>query len=228
MAVFYSGKILMKLESDGVLIDMRPLGERDCIACIFTHDYGVIRAVIRGAVIAKKNRPLVGQVGAAAWNARLDSQLGVFHWEAARNMAAPLMADAVRLAMMNAVFALIASLLPERECYGALYAATVDFLAAMANSPRPVDTYLTWEAEFLRDIGYAMDLSSCAGCGTRENLNYMSPRTCRAVCDSCAAPYADRLFRLPMTMQTGFRLIERICAEQGAVMPPARQILNMY
>lgn len=143
-------------------------------------------------------------------------------------MAAPLMADAVRLAMMNAVFALIASLLPERECYGALYAATVDFLAAMANSPRPVDTYLTWEAEFLRDIGYAMDLSSCAGCGTRENLNYMSPRTCRAVCDSCAAPYADRLFRLPMTMQTGFRLIERICAEQGAVMPPARQILNMY
>ena len=83
----------MKLETVGILIDIKPLSERDSLARIFTRDYGVMIGVMRGAVIAKKNRPLIGQVGAVSWNARLDSQLGVFHWEASRNMAALIMAD---------------------------------------------------------------------------------------------------------------------------------------
>ena len=105
----------MKLETVGILIDIKPLSERDSLARIFTRDYGVMIGVMRGAVIAKKNRPLIGQAGAVSWNARLDSQLGVFHWEASRNMAALIMADFSRLAMMNAAFALIGALLPARQ-----------------------------------------------------------------------------------------------------------------
>ena len=72
----------MKLESVGILIGLRPFNERDSVARIFTRDYGVLVGMMRGAVVAKKNKPLVGQVGVAMWNARLDSQLGMFHWEA--------------------------------------------------------------------------------------------------------------------------------------------------
>ena len=53
----------MKLETVGILIDIKPLSERDSLARIFTRDYGVMIGVMRGAVIAKKNRPLIGQVG---------------------------------------------------------------------------------------------------------------------------------------------------------------------
>lgn len=216
----------MKLESVGILIDQRPCNERDSLARIFTADFGVMTGIMRGAVVAKKNRPLIGQVGNVAWNARLDSQLGVFHWEGVRNMAASVMADARRLGMLNAAFALIVTLLPERERYDELYKETLEFLTALPNAARPADIYVEWEENFLRDIGYALDLSACAGCGGHENLNYLSPRTCRAVCDSCAAPYIGRLYQLPMTLDTGRRLLEQICTSQGATLPPARQILR--
>lgn len=111
----------MKLESYGILIGMRPLNERDAVAQVFTQDFGVMVGVMRGAVVAKKNKPLVGQVGAVSWNARLDSQLGTFHWEAERNLAAGLLVRPRALAEMNAAFGLLAVLLPERECYGTLY-----------------------------------------------------------------------------------------------------------
>ena len=216
----------MKLESVGILIELRPLSERDSLARIFTCDYGVMTGVMRGAVVAKKNRPLIGQVGTVIWNARLDSQLGVFHWEGGRNMAAHVMADASRLGMLTAAFSLLAALLPERERYDVLYRETIDFLERLPVASRAADIYLEWEENFLRDIGYALDLKSCAGCGGHDNLNYLSPRTCRAVCDRCAAPYIGRLYRLPMTLDTGRRLLEQIFAAQGGVMPAARQIFR--
>lgn len=216
----------MKLESVGILIEQKPLSERDSLARIFTRDYGVMTGVMRGAIVAKKNKPLIGQVGAVSWNARLDSQLGVFHWEATRNMAAHVMADAYRLGMLTAAFALLAALLPEREKYDALYDETIEFLARLPVASCAADAYLWWEENLLRDIGYALDLKSCAGCGGHDNLNYLSPRTCRAVCDTCAAPYVGRLYRLPMTLDTGRRLLEHIFTAQGGVMPSARQILR--
>lgn len=71
----------MKIETYGILINIKPFSERDAIAHIFTKDSGVLVGMLRGAVSAKKNKPLVGQIGNVSWNARLDSQLGVFHWE---------------------------------------------------------------------------------------------------------------------------------------------------
>lgn len=215
----------MKLESVGILIDMRPLNERDSLSRIFTDDYGVMVGVMRGAVVAKKNKPLVGQVGAVSWNARLDSQLGVFHWDAERNLAAPLMMQQDRLGLMNAAFGLICALLPERECYADLYSETLEMLCGVAQSAQPRAVYLDWECKLLRAVGFAIDVSACAGCGRTDNLMYLSPRTCRAVCRDCGAPYAARLYRLPITLLTTGRLLDAVCQNVGAKMPRARRVL---
>ena len=42
---------------------MRPFDEKNAIAQIFTREYGVMSGMLRGAVVARTNRPLVGQVG---------------------------------------------------------------------------------------------------------------------------------------------------------------------
>lgn len=208
----------MKLESTGILIGMRPFGERDAVAHIFTRDHGVMTGMLKGAAVAKKNKPLIGQVGAVSWNARLDSQLGAFHWEATRNLAAPLMMDPKLLMYMNSMFALVITLLPERESYEMLYDKTVETL--LTSYP-----YLEWEKDLLRELGYALDMTRCSGCGGRENLNYLSPRTGRAVCDECAAPYVGKLFELPLNLDVTKKFLDRICADQGAVLPIARKML---
>ena len=72
----------MQIETVGILINIKPFSERDAVAHIFTKNNGVLVGMLQGGVSAKKNKPLVGQCGNVSWVARLDSQLGVFHWEA--------------------------------------------------------------------------------------------------------------------------------------------------
>ncbi len=214
----------MKLESVGILISMRPINERDMIANVFTRDYGMMVGVLRGAVVAKKNKPLVGQVGNVSWNARLDSQLGTFHWESEKNLSAALIMNSKSLMYMNAAFELLGTLLPERESYEQLYQETLDMLGGLASGG--VDMYLKWEVCLLRELGYALDLSRCSGCGKMNNLNFLSPRTGRAVCDVCAVPYINKLYKLPLGLNVTFRFLEHVCLQQGVQIPHMRQMLN--
>lgn len=215
----------MKLESVGILINMRPIGERDSIARIFTPDFGVICGVMRAAQIAKKNRPLVGQFGTMAWNARLDTQLGTFHWEPERNMASALMTSPHALGMMNSAFALVSTMLPERERYPHMYNATIALMDKLSTT-NATHAYLDWETKLLREMGYGLNLSACSGCGTHENLEYISPRTGRAVCATCGAPYAPRLYKMPLNLDITRKFIEHICISQGAEIPLARRMLS--
>ena len=215
----------MKLDSVGILIYLKPLGERDSVAHIYTYDYGIIVGLLRGAQIAKKNKPLIGQVGTVSWVARLDSQLGTFHWEANRNLAAALMANRDALEYMNCAFCLIDALLPEREKYDALYEKTVILLVELAKGDSLETCYLNWEVSLLQELGYALDFSCCSGCGKKENLNYLSPKTGRAVCNNCAAPYINRLYKLPLTLITTERFLEQVFNSQGGRLPMLRSFL---
>ena len=78
----------------------------------------------------------------------------------------------------------------------------------------------------LRELGYALDLSHCSGCGKTNDLNYLSPKTGRAVCNDCAAPYINKLYRLPLTLGTTMRFISNVCGQQGIDIPAARLYLS--
>jgi len=214
----------MQIETTGILINLRPFSERDMVAHVFTMDNGVLVGMLRGGAVAKKNRPLVGQYGPVSWNARIDSQLGVFHLESEKNLSAPLMLNNDLLKIMNAVFALIYTLVPERESYKDLYLRTVRLLNELPGSDSAYDLYLKWECDLLADLGYALDLTKCSGCGLVDNLVYLSPRTGRAVCADCGAPYADKLYKLPLNLNITKRFISGICAAQGVDIPLARKV----
>jgi DNA repair protein RecO len=89
------------------------------------------------------------------------------------------------------------------------------------------DIYLYWEIGLLQELGYALDLTRCSGCGTKDNLNYLSPRTGRAVCDNCAKPYLDKLFNLPITVDVTKKFLEKIYEHQGGVVPLSRNLLKL-
>lgn len=217
----------MKLESVGILVALRPFDEKNAVAHIFTREHGMMTGMLRGANVAKANRPLVGQIGVCSWNARLDSALGVFHWESEKNIAAPLMTDAHKLAYMNSVFDLVCTMLPERESYPTLYNKTVELLNALPRVNDATDEYTNWEICLIGELGYALDLTHCSGCGKTTDLHYISPKTARAVCDSCAAPYVSRLYKMPITLDTTLKFLEKVCVEQGAKLPNSRKLLTI-
>ena len=215
----------MQIETEGILINIKPFSERDAVAYIFTRDNGVLVGMLRGANVARKNKPLIGQYGNVSWNARLDSQLGVFHWEAEKNLSAPLIMNADLLKIMNAAFSLIYTLIPEREENNNLYNRTIDLLKNLATVKFPRDLYLSWEMDLLKDLGYALDLTRCSGCQKTEDLCYLSPKTGRAVCADCGAPYVDKLYKLPMNLNITKIFIDNVCKLQGVDIPTSRKML---
>ena len=215
----------MQIETEGILINIKPFSERDVIAHIFTCDNGVLVGMLRGANVAKKNKPLVGQFGRVSWNARLDSQLGVFHFENEKNLSAPLMMNTDLLKIMNSVFALIYTLIPERESYYDLYKKTFVLLNDLSSANDPYDLYLDWEMNLLRDLGYALDLTKCSGCQTTDDLIYLSPKTGRAVCQACGEPYKEKLYKLPVNLSMTKKFICDVCDAQGIKIPASRKIL---
>src|SRR5690606_7587733 len=54
-----------------------------------------------------------------------------------------------------------------------------------------------FELALLDELGFGLDLESCAATGATADLTHVSPRTGRAVSRAAAEPYKDRLLALP-------------------------------
>ncbi|SDK69169.1 DNA repair protein RecO [Paracoccus chinensis] len=217
----------MEWQGEGTAITRRRHGEHAVILTALTRELGLISGVVPGG--ASVRRAAILQPGnrlSLRWRARLDDQLGSFTVEPGRTRAG-LMADADALAGLNAVTALIAWALPERDPHPRLVDATEGLLDAMEggsgrgadgtagagelsaplaataaflaeNGPPPwTEQYLRWELLLLDELGFGLSLDRCAVSGAREGLTYVSPKSGHAVTAEAAGEWAARLLPLP-------------------------------
>ncbi len=141
---------------------------------------------------------------AVQWQARLEEHMGAFKAEPLHARAA-LLNDRGALAALNSICALLHQALPERDPHPALYAQTVALLDLLEQGGEWHVPYLLWEVSLLDEMGYALDLTSCAITGVTQDLAYISPRTGKAVSRQAAGDWAPRLLPLPrvLTLQDG-------------------------
>ena len=224
----------------GILLSVRRFGEGSVVAEIFTEDHGRCAGVIRGGA-SRKMAPLL-QPGAqlqADWKARLSEHLGSYTVELMRSRSANAMADRLALSGLNAVCALLAVVMPEREAHPKLYKRTEQLLDLLGSPDVWPLAYLQWEEALLAELGFALDLTTCAVSGSTEDLSFISPKTGRAVSGSAAGEWADRLLPLPNVLAgegeaetadilealdvTGYFIERKVIAPlSGAEMPAAR------
>lgn len=186
----------MEWREEGILLSQRRHGESAAIIEVFTEGHGRHAGIVRGGA-SRKIAPIL-QPGAQldlTWRARLEDHLGAFAVEPVRSRAF-LMDDRVLLAGLNALTAVLSFALPEREAHPALYARTLAVLEMMEQGPFWTLAYLRWEMAVLEDLGFGLDLETCAATGAREGLAYVSPRTGRAVSEAGAGDWADKLLPL--------------------------------
>ena len=60
-----------------------------------------------------------------------------------------------------------------------------------------------WELALLEEMGFGLDLATCAATGQSTDLIYVSPRSGRAVSLEAGEPYKDRLLALPAFLRGG-------------------------
>ena len=182
-----------------ILLATVRFGEGDAVATLFTEGHGLFRGLARGAQSrAHAATWQAGNLLNVRWIARLEDQLGSVMGEVLHPSAALAMADPYGLAVLSAACAVAEGALPERQPYPAIFRGLLHVIAhCEVEGAAALPELIRWEAGLLRELGYGLDLTACAVSGSTENLAYVSPRTGRAVSRAAAAPWEERLLRLP-------------------------------
>lgn len=187
----------MEWTESGFIIGTRRHGETSLIVEAFTGQHGRHLGLVRGGR-GKRWRGVLqpGNRVRLTWRARLSEHLGHYSVEAEALRAAEIMDDPLALAALNSLNAK-ARLLPERDPHPTLFSlheAIIEALPATAGWPAALARF---ELTLLAELGFGLDLESCAATGSNDDLAYVSPKSGRAVSLSAGAPYKDRLLTLP-------------------------------
>ena len=194
----YPARDVIDWQDEGIALSVRSLGERDAVLSVMTFAHGRHAGLVRGG--AGKRQGALLQPGnrlQLLWQARLEQHLGAFTAEPVRLHAGRIMGDSLALLGLGAAVGLVELGAGEREPHGLLYAALLKLVEELGPGRAWLETYVRFELVLLSELGFALDLETCAVTGVTEGLVYVSPRTGRAVSRDAAGDLAPRLLPLP-------------------------------
>jgi len=196
----------MHVTAEAIVCAVRPHGEHGVVARLLTAGDGLLAGYVRGGR-SRRLRPVLmpGNVVAAEFRARSEEQLASLTVELTHSRAA-LHAEPLPALAIEWATALAAATLPEGHPYPRVHAALAGLLDAIEAAPAArgwAGALARYELLLLAELGFGLDLASCAGGGGAEDLAFVSPRSGQAVSRAAGAPYADRLLPLPRFLIAG-------------------------
>jgi DNA repair protein RecO (recombination protein O) len=229
----------MQWSDEGIVLGVRRYGESSVILELMTQERGRHLGLVRGGTGRRLRGVLQpGNSLRATWRARLDDHLGNYVVEGVNLRAAGFLATAHAVHGVIHLAALC-RLLAEREPHARVYAALEAILDAFDDPPAVAPMVARFELSLLAELGFGLDLSSCAATGATDELIYVSPRSGRAVSRAGGEAYREKLMRLPDFLRTeaapastadladafvltGFFLERHAFAPRGLHLPDAR------
>jgi DNA repair protein RecO (recombination protein O) len=151
---------------------------------------------------------------------------------------------ASQLAVSHAVYgvthlAALCRLLPERDPHPQVHDRLAAVLDRFDDPLAAATLVVRFELQMLAELGFGLDLASCAATGEQGSLGYVSPKSGRAVSRAAGAPWQDRLLRLPAFLSeqvppspqdiadgfalTGFFLARHVLEPRGLAFADARE-----
>jgi len=216
----------MEWRDEGLIIGTRKHGENAVIIEAMTVAHGRHLGLVRGGRSRRYAALLQpGNTVELNWRARLEDHLGAFTVEAKTLRAAELMQSRDRLSLSQLICEHL-RILPERDPHPRLLAE------ANAMHDNHADGYALgcalakFEMRLLNELGFGIDIASCALTGEEEGLAYISPKTGRAVTAEAAKPYLDKLMRLPHIFGGALDMSEK--DEMEAAFRLTEHFLNMH
>jgi DNA repair protein RecO (recombination protein O) len=187
----------MEWSDRGLVIGVRKHGETSVILELMTERHGRHLGVVRSGR-SRTMQPTLqpGNSVVATWRARIEEHLGMYMVEPDDLRAGRLMASQMSLQGLHWLSALL-RLLPERDPHENLYAMAEAVASHLDDRDLAPELMVRFELALLADLGFGLDLESCALTGVREKLAFVSPKSGRAVSGEAGTPWADRLLPLP-------------------------------
>lgn len=181
-----------------IVIGLRKHGETSVILEAMTEHHGRHLGIVRSGRSRTMQPTLqAGNSVTLVWRARLEEHMGVFVVEADNLRAGRLMASPMALQGLHWLAALL-RLLPERDPHAGLFAMAEAIAEHFDDAALAPELVVRFELAILAELGFGLDLESCAATGLRDDLVYVSPKSGRAVSRDAGAAYADRMLPLPL------------------------------
>lgn len=230
----------MEFHEEAFVLSARAHGDTGVVVDLLTETHGRHAAYVAGGA-SRRMKPFL-QAGArviADYRARTSDHLGSARLEPVGEGPSVLFDDPLALAGLAAAAAVAQGALPEREAHPGAFLAFEALMGAFEIPAVWPAIFVRFEAGLLEDLGFGLDLVSCAVTGSVDDLVWVSPRTGRAVSSDAGRPYADKLLKLPPFMLgaqaglaegdvrsgldlTGHFLEQFVFHPQNKPLPPAR------
>ena len=228
----------MEWTDEGIVLGARRHGEANAIVEVMTREHGRHLGLVRGGM-GSKLRPVLqpGNRIRTVWRARLDEHLGHYTVEPLRLHGASMLA-ASHVVYGVTHLAALCRLLPERDPHPDVHDQLTAMLDHLAYPAAAAQLVVQFELLMLAELGFGLDLSTCASTGQETELTYVSPKSGRAVSRLAGEPWRDRLLRLPAFLSdeahpsaedladgfdlTGFFLMRHVLEPRGLAFADAR------
>ena len=230
----------MQWTDEGIVLGSKRHGEANAILELMTRAHGRHLGLVRGGA-GSRLRPVLqpGNRVSSTWRARLDEHLGHYVVEDLDARAASFLPVPHALYGMTHLAALC-RLLPERDPHPQIHAALEEVLDGLLDRRRAGAGVVRFELLLLAELGFGLDLSTCAASGAEDDLVYVSPKSGRAVSRQAGEPWKDRLLLLPAFLReavagdpspqdvadgfvlTGFFLARHVLEPRGLSLADAR------
>ena len=229
----------MQWTDEGIVLGVKRHGETSVILELMTAERGRHLGLVRGGAGTRLRGVLQpGNSLRATWRARLDEHLGLYTVEGLNFRAATFLSAAYAVHGVTHLAGLC-RLLAEREPHAGIFGELNVILDSIDDPRQFAPLIARFELDFLAELGFGLDLSSCAATGATEDLIYVSPRSGRAVSRAAGEAYREKLLPLPAFLHaeaapvanealmeaftlTGFFLDRHAFAPRGLAVPEAR------
>ncbi|MDB4017448.1 DNA repair protein RecO [Amylibacter sp.] len=195
---------MMEWTSEGVIVSVRKYGENSVIIDTLTPTHGRHLGVVRGGASRKMAATLQpGSQVKLEWRARLEEHLGNFRVEQLESRS-DMFDDRLRLAALSSICSIVTFSFPERMPLAELYNSTLNLMDTLNTGGDWKPLYALWELQVLEEMGFGLDLTSCAVTNVTQDLIYVSPKSGRAVSRKAAGEWMERLLPLPSFLRNKF------------------------
>jgi DNA repair protein RecO (recombination protein O) len=233
----------MDWTDEGIVLGARRHGEANAILELMTRGHGRHLGLVRGGA-SSRQRPVLqpGNSVRATWRARLDEHLGAYTVEALNLRAGSFLTAAHAVYAVTHLAALI-RLLPERDPHEMIFESLEIIVDHLDDARQAGALIVRFELQLLAELGFGLDLESCAATNTTSDLAFVSPKSGRAVSRAVGEAWRDKLLPLPSFLNdaavavpsakeladafalTGYFLSRHMFEPRGAALPDARSHL---
>ncbi len=192
----------MKIIDEGFFLYSKEFGEKSKILYVFSKENGLIKGLAKRSTKQKTNLINFDKID-FTWSARNENALGYLIFEQQK----PNNFDDYLFSMIKASASeLCIRFLPLWEKNSKIYEDITNLsIITRKDHSFLLGQYVNWEINFLKHLGYGLNISICSVSGKAHDTYYISPKTGNAVSYDVGKKYSKRLFKIPMCMKENFK-----------------------